>query len=161
MVDARLADASFPITIDKQQFLCSMLCDRDYGDLQEWAQSRFIKMATDAARRFDDVTKREVIAVALKEAIKILWGTDECDNLIWTPDGMKQLALAMIRKRHPSVKLEQLSKSIDNDKEEAYESIYVAYKKLNFNLEEKEASGGASTENSKSSDEGRDIPVSN
>ena len=147
MSDNQLVDASFPIVIGNDTLFCSMLTDRDAGDLENWAQADFIRKATLAAKEFDTELRKEIIAVALKEAMDITYGDEVCHSVVWSREGIAVIGWVMLRKRHPKLTLEKFRAAYFSDEINHREQVLIAYQKLHYI---KEASGGASTGNTKS-----------
>lgn len=150
-MDSKLTDSAFPITIGEKLYQASMLTDRDYGDLQEWAQSAFIKKAINAVKKEDSEYRKEVIAVALKESHAIEYGTELYLSLIWSEEGRIYSCWVMLRKRHPKLSFEEFRERYLRDRSDSDEQFILAFRKMNEVI--MEASGGASTGNTKSGQE--------
>lgn len=150
-MDSRLTDSSFPITISDKQYLASMLTDRDYGDLQNWAQAVFIKKAVAAVREADTALRQEVISIALKDSNAIEYGSELYTNLIWSEEGRIFSCWVMLRKRHPKLTFEEFRERYLRDRRDSDTQFIIAYNKMNEVI--LEASGGASTGNTKSGSE--------
>ena len=137
-MDTKLSDSGFPMKIGDQEYTASMLTDRDYGDLSRYIQSEYINIATRAAELIDDEDqRRELKSVALSEATRIGWMTQEGVNIISSLDGLIHLGFQMIRKRHPKILYRQFESEARKDIRSSLEEINKVDKLLNY-LEKKE-----------------------
>lgn len=155
--DSRLADSSLPMSIGGTEYNCSMLTDKDRGDLQEWVRSRYIQLAMKSSKGLEQGDRDELVRIAIsgamnislasKEAIDILFSTN--DNAI----GILRLGYQHILKRHPRVSFEVFCRNARKNLEDSCEAIMAMF--TYFNTEETEETeegdeGGSPSEKKKS-----------
>jgi len=151
-MDNKLSDAGYPIQIGDQEYTASMLTDRDYGDLDQYIQSVFIRMGCNAAELLDDESKkRELKSLALKDATQIGWGTSEGINIIATVDGILHLGFQMIRKRHAKILFSEFKQQALKNLSASINEINLIDRRLNYTIiDDDKKPGGASAGNEKS-----------
>lgn len=162
-IDTALSDGSYPLKVGVTTFNASMLTDRDYSDLSNYIRAKFIAMAYDAAALLKPDQRRELISIAMKEAVYHNWTTDEGQEIIWDEEGLQHVGHQMIRKRHPGVTLDQFvaacrvgttEEEINKNRREAMTEISKVFNIINFPTQEQKDEagdlGGSSTGSSKS-----------
>lgn len=148
-MDAKLFDSGYPLKIGGNEFVASILTDKDYGDLTHYMRSVFISIANRAARDFENEDERkELLAIAMKESLTIGWGTEDGFNIISSEDGVLHLGFQMLRKRHKGLTFKQFEELARKDLPDSIQQIQSVYSALNSVKEDD--SGGSSTENTKS-----------
>lgn len=150
--EQQLYNSGWPIKIGQEEYTASVLTDQDYGDLNNYLQARYVQLAKGIARSMDDDARREIISIALKDAMRITWGTEEGNEILWTEDGILHLGYQMIRRRHPNVPFSKFKAHYDSDKVAASDEIFGAHMKLN--LKQKEEGDAQTGQNKSNSDKG-------
>lgn len=154
-MDSKLSDGAYPMNIGDCTYLASMLCDRDYADLDNYIKSVFIANAVNASSHIEKIEdKIDIRKIALREAVFVGWNTPERIGIMSTPDGIIHLGYQLIRKRHPNISLNDFVEEVKKDYLRAFEQINIADQVLNYSLELQEdsegAPGGSATGNGKS-----------
>jgi len=161
--DAQLFDAAIEFPIGDEIYYASRFTDKDFGDLDQWIKSKYINMAYDASdlaietasnerERTAALSRRkEMTDAALLSATSIGWGSDEGWNVIMTNEGMIRLGFQFCRKRHPQLKFKEFNTEARKDIDKSIMEIDKLYGRFYSKKKKEGATGGASTENSKSS----------
>lgn len=146
-MESKFLDGSFPMKIGDIEFNASTLTDKDYADLDGYIKSVFINIAINSSKNLEEDFRKELISVALKEAINIGWSSEEGIDIISTTEGCFRLGYQMCRKRHPNLSFNDFKKEASKKIADSVEQINIAYRTLNSIVGD---DGGSSTENSKS-----------
>lgn len=148
MSDPRLADGSFPVTIGNNEFLMSMLTDKDEADLTGYIQAKYIEIARNIDKELQD-DDGEILKFALATAVKVTWMTRAGMEIINTNDGALRLGWQMMRKRHPGLSFKDFKDIIGKDNiDEMISKIGTAYSHLHsLNGKENGRESGSKSDN--------------
>lgn len=135
-----------PLKLGAQEFIATQFVDADYDEVVGWFRNRFLDNAYKAAKTMPKDDGDRIISVALKDALKIVWGDEIALSILQTYEGGARVGWQMIKKRHPAINFSEFKKLAYL--EGGMDEILKVW--TYFNEAEKEAQGGASTENIKS-----------
>jgi len=147
MTDPRFFDAAVPMKVGGVEYQASMFGDQNYADLVMYAQSKFVALAVSASKELSSEDKKILIGEALKQATGITYDSPECQNAIWSKDGVVQIGYQLVRKRQPRITFDEFKREFIKNVGESIDAVLMAFQQLHFSTED---AGGSSTENSKS-----------
>lgn len=136
----QMTAASFPLTVDGQEYQMTPLTDRDFDELTNWLRSRVI----DTARKsltddMDPEERREVIAAAVETASGINFGEPRSQQHVKTVDGVARVIYQGCLKRHPNLNFETFRKAFR--KKGVIETTMAVWKELNLPKKREDAGG--------------------
>lgn len=114
VTDPRLNNAASPLYLRDEQgrdieILVTRLTDVDISELDEWVQSRFVKLAR--ASLGDDATQKErdeTLRLAMHEAAGLTWMSGQGAKMMASVDGMARLVWQAARSRQPEIAFERI-----------------------------------------------------
>lgn len=150
-----MLDGGFPIKIGDIEFTTTRLSERDWEDLDGWIQAKYLHKIRNYAKQLDDEdVYKEVMDVAVTNALAIVYGTTEARKIIRTDEGIIHLGYFLIKKRHSDKwSLEKFQKHCKKiGILQACDDILVGWLHW-YGAAEEGSDGGTSTESSKSLEE--------
>lgn len=129
-MESRLFDSGYPMRIGDAEYTASSLCDKDYGDLDNYIKATYVAIAESASVDLPPDRRKELITIALSNSLAVGWDTEEGDKILYSGLGILRIGFQMIRKRHPTVQYKEFHAQASKNMIEAVRQIETVYSAL-------------------------------
>lgn len=110
MTTAQVTAAPAEIKLAGTVYLISPLADADFGEFENWMQSRVLEIASKRSAGLPADDREIILREALKQAAKLTMGAPDALPLMVSPEGSTRLVWMGIRKTRPEITLEDVRK---------------------------------------------------
>lgn len=103
-----MAMAPVPIQLGDQEYLLSPLTDRDWGEIDFWIRSEFLRTAKSAAGVPGSEEYDTIMRIALLEAPTLVHNRWPGSKMLATAGGVARIAQQSLKKKHPQLTLDEV-----------------------------------------------------
>jgi hypothetical protein len=107
---AQVTAAPVEIRLAGSAYLLSPLTDLDFGEFENWMQSRVLEIASSRSAGLPPGDREIILREAMKEAARLTMGAPDALPLMVSPEGSTRLVWMGIRRNRPEITLENVRK---------------------------------------------------